>query len=296
MQQILASHSRVAGGPELVFTGRIAELYRQMSADHGPEYSARLGAFFDAQELAAAFRNLFDRLFSKLRDRKPGAAYLSEKTPSNIFAASQLLELFPDSRFIHVLRDGRDVLASHRDVARRYESRGRASWNRRSFRLHRVCARWNRAAEVHFELADQARLAGRYLAVKYEDLVRDTAPVLTTIFDFLELEVEAATLTPEALTEEAGIPVDGIWTTGERRVRGFDPSRIGRWRRSLPVTGRVLGSMLMAPNLRRLSYPVSETSVRVGRVVWGIKRTIRRQPPYRCAPAPRRPSGRSESS
>ncbi len=274
VQKVLACHSRIAGGPELVFTGRIAELYRQMSASYPPEYAARIEAFYDREELAEAFRSFFARLFRRVLEHKPGARYLSEKTPSNIFAAAQLLEIFPDSRFIHVIRDGRDVLASHRDVKQRFENSGRASWNRAGFRTHRICARWNRAAAIHFELTDQPRLAGRYLAIRYENLVRNPSTTLEAVFDFLELEVEALALAPETITAgDTGIPVDGLWTTGDRQ--GFDPGRIGRWQRSLPASDRALGGLLMAATLRRLSYPVGEAQVRASRLFWSLRQGLR---------------------
>ncbi len=297
VQKVLASHSRIAGGPELVFTGRIAELYRRMSASYPPEYSARIAAFYNREELAEAFRGFFASLFRKILERKPGAVYLSEKTPSNIFAAARLLEIFPDSCFVHVIRDGRDVLASHRDVRKRFESGGKARDVRGRFRPHRVCARWNRTAELHFELADDARLAERYFSIKYEDLLLDPPGILAETFGFLGLDVEAKALAPEEITaSEMGIPIDGFWYTEEMYRQGFDRRGIGRWKRSLPPAGRVLGGLLMAANLKRLSYPVGDAYVRANRIFRWVRRTTRRPRPYRCAPTPDRPFCRSGPS
>ena len=272
VQKILTSHSRIAGGPELVFTGRVAELYRQMAASYPPEFAARIAAFYDAEELAKAFRDFFASLLRKVRERKPGAQYLSEKTPSNIFAAARLLEIFPDGRFVHVIRDGRDVLASHRDVRRRIESSGRESWNRASFRTHRVCARWHRAAVAHFELSADPRLAERYLAIRYEELVREPAASLASLFGFLELEAETGGPGPGSFADEAAaIPIDGIWTTEGMSCRELDPRRIGRWRRALPPIRRVLGGLLMGESLERLSYPVAAVYARASRAFWRLR-------------------------
>ncbi len=276
VQKILASHSQIAGGPELVFTGRVAELYRQMAASYPPEYAARLAAFYDSDQLAEAFRGLFNRLLRKVRERKPGARWLSEKTPSNIFAASRLLEIFPDGRFVHVIRDGRDVLASHRDVRRRFERDGRASWNRASFRLHRVCARWHRAVEIHFELAADPRLADRYFSIRYEDLVRDPEAGVARLFDFLELDVEPSALAPEDIAaEDLGLPTDGVWTTEAMQRRGFDPGTVGRWRSSLPANCRILGSLLMGRSLEALDYPVAGAYASASRGFWRFRRLLR---------------------
>lgn len=268
VQKVLVSHSRVAGGPEFVFTGRIAELYRRMSANHPGPYATRLEAFYDGDELAAAFRRFYAGFFRRLFERKTGAAYFCEKTPSNIYAAPQLLEIFPDSRFVHVVRDGRAVLASLRDVRKRFEAAGEAGYNRATFRSRHICARWNRAVDVHFELMADAELAGRVAGVKYEDLVREPERVLTGLFGFLDLDLEEKALAPESITaEEAGMPIDGFWYTDEMYNRGFDPGGIGRWKQSLPAPVRVLGSLLMAAGLRRLSYPVGGAYVHANRAL-----------------------------
>lgn len=277
VQKILASHSRIAGGPELVFTGRIAELYRQMTASYPHPYSARIEAFYEPEEVAELFRGFFAKLFRRILESKPDALYLSEKTPSNIFAAATLLEIFPDGRFIHVLRDGRDVLASHREVRRRFEAAGELSYHRASFATHRICSRWNRAAEAHFQLASRAGSTGRYFLLRYEDLLRDPERVLAELFEWLGLDLEARALAPEAITaDEIGIPIDGFWYTEEMYRQGFDPRRIGRWQSALPWIPRTLGNLLMAGNLRRLSYPVGEGAVLANRFVGWPERGLRR--------------------
>ena len=261
VQKVLLSHSRVAGGPELVFTHRIAELHRIMAAEYPASYTGRLSAFYDTEQLAEAFRGLFGSLFRRLGERKQGAHYFAEKTPSNIFAARELLRIFPDGLFVHVIRDGRDVLASHRDVRLRYERAGSESYNRPSFRPWRVCARWNRAIDLHYELEADPSFDGRYLALRYEKLVRDPEAQVARLFEFLQLEMEPRTLEPETVTsEEIGVPIDGIWTTQEMSGMGFDPGGIDRWARDLPLPSRLLGRRLLARNLRRLGYPARVSS------------------------------------
>ncbi len=275
VQKILLSHGRVAGGPEFVFTGRVAELYRWMSGSYPESYSSRIEAFYDRQELASAFRDFYSGFFARLLARKPDALYISEKTPSNIFAAPELLRIFPDSLFVHVIRDGRDVLASHRDVRRRFEGASTERYNRASFKPWRVCARWNRAIDKHFELAEDEALEGRVFTLGYEDLVRDPEPRLRGLFGFLGLEPEARAMTPETITaEETGVPIDGFWMTEEIYGRGFDTGRIGRWRRSLPLVSRLLSGLLMARNLRRAGYRTGAFQVSAARALHSSARAL----------------------
>ena len=256
VQRVLSAHSRIAGGPELVFTWRIAELFDRMRGSYPEEYAARLARHYDEGELRRAFQRLLGGFFDKIAEGKPQALYLSEKTPSNVFAARTLLELFPDARFLHVLRDARDVVASHRDVAARLRARGRPAG--RAFGTRAVCARWRRAAATHFELADDAELGERYLLLRYEELVRQPRRTVDELFGFLGLEPEERVLAPESVPQaESGTVVDGIWVTEEMAGRGFDESRVERWRRDLPTVPRLLASLLTAPLLHRLGYPVA---------------------------------------
>ncbi len=275
VQKILTSHSRIAGGPEFVFTGRIADLYRRMTTSYPGPYATRLEAFYDDEELAAAFRSFYGSFFRRLIEGKPGALYLSEKTPSNIFAAPQLLKIFPDSFFVHVIRDGRGVLASHRQVRKRLVAAGDETYNRATFRTRHVCGRWNRAIETHLELRADRDVAGRVVEVRFEDLLLEPERILSRLFQHLSLELEDTALAPEKITaQQAGIPVDGYWTTEEMVRQRFNPRKIDRWRQSLPRVTQVLGNLLMADNLRRLSYPVGDSYLPANRALCWLHRRL----------------------
>ncbi len=75
-----------------------------------------------------------------LRDSSVGHRYVSEKTPDNVFVFSPLLELFPEAKFILVLRDPRAVIHSLHKVA--IEARKRSLWVARTSRpsgFDRLC-------------------------------------------------------------------------------------------------------------------------------------------------------------
>ncbi|MEM7583043.1 MAG: sulfotransferase, partial [Acidobacteriota bacterium] len=191
-------------------------------------------------------------------------------------AAPQLLEIFPDSFFVHVLRDGRDVLASHRDVEKRLAASGQDSYHHANFNRRRICGRWNRAVSIHRELRADRELDGRVIEVRFEDLLIEPAKVLEQLFASLSLELEAATLNPEKLpARHGGIAPDGYWTTEEQLRQPFDPDKIQRWQHSLPLTDRVLANLFMAGPLQRLGYPVSPFYVHAHRTLAVLRK---RQP------------------
>ena len=108
--------------------------------------------------------------------RDQGKNRWAEKTPNNIYTANNILEAYPDGKFIHIIRDGRDVIHS--------------LVSRRNFDLQSAIVRWLSAVSVR----DKIAFAERYLEIKYEDLVLDTEQVLHTVCEFLEIQYSDAML------------------------------------------------------------------------------------------------------
>lgn len=58
-----------------------------------------------------ASRNIFFQL-ANYQIKKPGIKYFADSTPVNIMQAKYLFELFPEAKFLNLVRDGRDVAIS----------------------------------------------------------------------------------------------------------------------------------------------------------------------------------------
>jgi hypothetical protein len=101
-----------------------------------------------------------------------------EKTPNHILFLDEIAKCIPDACFVHVLRNGIDVVASVSDADTRQETRafsgGMVRWARR----------WNRAMEI-----DLARLGDpRHYLLCVEDLIDDTEAEWKLLRDFLALD------------------------------------------------------------------------------------------------------------
>ena len=102
-----------------------------------------------------------------------------EKSPMNVLHMTRLAEVFPDARFIHIIRDGRDAAQS---FERRF-----------GFVPEETVYRWREVLQVG-QQQGRALGAGRYMEVRYEDLTAEPASWMRAICEFLGLPFDEAVL------------------------------------------------------------------------------------------------------
>lgn len=96
-------------------------------------------------------------------------AIWGDKTPSYVRDMPLLKRILPDARFVHIIRDPRDVAMSVH-----------AAWKHNVFRS---ATKW--ARNVAEGRRDGAALGDDYIEIYYEDMLRDTANTLGGVCDFL---------------------------------------------------------------------------------------------------------------
>ncbi len=125
------------------------------------------------------------RAFYDLYAARHGKPRWGDKTPIYVTAIGAIAPALPEARFIHMIRDGRDVALSTNK--RLVELR-----NSKPVPIEKMARRWRdrilSAREVPVE-------PGRYLELRYEDLVLDTEPSLHRVCELIELEFDAVMLT-----------------------------------------------------------------------------------------------------
>lgn len=95
-----------------------------------------------------------------------------DKTPSYIDIMPELHQLFPKAKFVHIIRDGRDVCISL--LSKKW--RGSETW---------TIARYWRDALRSARTEGRKLPRNQYIEVHYENLVTDTEGTLTKICEFL---------------------------------------------------------------------------------------------------------------
>ena len=188
LRLMLNAHSEVAVPPESRF---ITEFWTGDSQIDVDDYLRRLEthkryALWDLPVVAVqaelgdaqrvAYVEAIDATF-RAWARAHGKSRWGDKTPRYIEKMPLLLELFPGARFIHLIRDGRNVALSYADVPFGPKTVAKAAdlWARR----------------VRIGMDEGRRLeGGHYIEMYYEDLVEDPAGEIKTLCEFIQLEFE----------------------------------------------------------------------------------------------------------
>jgi hypothetical protein len=176
--------------------------------------------------------------------RGSGKARWAEKDPTYTLHLPFIEELFPEARYVHLLRDGHDVVASFRD-----------RWGYRS--AARVArSEWARYVSAARELGERLP-PERFLELRYEELVADPEAEARRLFDFLGEAWDPAVIEFDPAEHRATERYRRF--TAQRRASGGDSatiyrSRVGAGAESLDPLLRNLLRRRNGELLRRLGY------------------------------------------
>lgn len=194
------------------------------------------------------------RSFYEAYAERAGKPRWGEKTPIYVKSMRKIQSALPEARFVHVIRDGRDVALSIRDRATK------------EHRVEAIAERWVRRIT---RARAQAKRLDHYLEIRYEGLILDTEPTLRGVLDFYELPWDPAVLdyherSAERLKEmKRELPDQGKRTTlsVERRMMTHarttekpDPRRVSRWRESMDRADRETFESIAGDLLNELGY------------------------------------------
>jgi hypothetical protein len=226
--QFIPSFYEAWGDPgdehEAVALGR-----RILSSPHVSHWGLDLGPgdFSECRSFASIVRTLFEA-FAQMQ----GMSRWGDKTPQYVVAMPLLGRLFDDARFVQIDRDGRDVAIS---------------WLRTSFTpggAYGAARGWRRMVRTGHR--DGEALGGRYLRIRFEDLVAEPEPVMRRVCDHVGVPFSPAVLRREPRTASYG---------GLRRSPALpDPAKAGVWREGMPVSDRRVFESEAGDLLEELGY------------------------------------------
>jgi hypothetical protein len=250
LRLILNRHSRIAVPPESRF---VTELWQGSEQVESESFLERLAAHerFAAWELSidAVRKELGDRAWVSYHDaitaaysafaRAKGKDLWGDKTPRYVEHIPFLARLFPASRFIHLVRDGRDVALSYADVSfgPKTVSTSAHLWARR----------------VSAGIRDGRALGPeRYTEVRYEHLVEDPEAQLMDLCRFIGVEFEPAVLHGAAVDEDNILARAAAYN---RHLTDKPKSGVREWRRTMPERHVEMFEAVAGGVLSELGYP-----------------------------------------
>jgi hypothetical protein len=271
LRLMLDAHPDLAIPPETHF---VPDLIDAIEAGASPEQAVETMTAVrqwgdlrtDPADVLARWRQLDEfapgpalRALYEIYAERQGKPRYGEKTPAYVRSMVKIEGALPEARFIHVIRDGRDVALS------RWK---RTLGDKDPAPAGQVAETWQRRirrAQRH------GRKVAHYLELRYEDLVSDTEPNLRRIAGFLELPWDPVMLSyhehaAERMAEMArDLPAsDGKPTRpGAERMQAHamtqkppDPSAMYRWKERMSPADIAAFDAAAGELLAELGYEV----------------------------------------
>jgi len=174
--QILNKHPQVHVSDETRIFAWAHDVLHRLTGDERTSYrKSEEFRDFLRRTLPATIRDFY-------RELAPGAVWWGDKNPHYVHPHNQgcletVVELFPDARFLHIIRDGRDVVTSGlRGVWTDFES------------VHRM---WTSHLDIGCGFGGELS-PERYFELRYEELIADDLAMASRIFAFLGLQLDPA--------------------------------------------------------------------------------------------------------
>lgn len=166
----------------------------------------------------------------------PEAARWGDQSPINTFYWKNIDKMFPEARYIHMLRDGRDVVASLSD---RF---GQGI-------IPTAVQRWKTSIQVTENL--QSRVGSRFLLVRYEEITQNTKPVLQKVCDFLDIAFSNQMLD----FYKSPSTIENRYDTFHANLgKPVFTSSIGAWKSRLPLEVQDDVNRALAKELAKMGY------------------------------------------
>ena len=274
LQRVVRAHAKIAIMPEAPWIPRefrresgltsegmvTADLIPQL-LEH-PKFS-RLG--FDRDQLPTLVNNRRPVSYSSfvscifdLFGKRKGKELVGNKTPGFVRKIESLHRLWPEARFVHLIRDGRDVYLSMINRPLRHVNLG--PFNTWAQDPVTTAALWWELSVKRGRQAGSFLGPGRYYEIRYESLVARPAEECAVLCAFLGLTYEEGMLRFHERRKRAAPPSDAkqAWLSSEGesefRLRPITPG-LRDWRSQMTEEDVEKFEVATGELLNELAYP-----------------------------------------
>lgn len=174
-----------------------------------------------------------------------------DKNNFHINHLTTLNSIYPEARFLHIVRDGRDVACSYREVMQRKSSSPYSP--RLNTDINEIATEWStnvlKVSDYLFALD-----ASRRLLLRYEDLVQNTESSVAGVCQWLGLQFEETMLefheANRRMKLEPALTLD--WK--QRTLEPISDDTVGRYRALLQTDEQILFAKVAGAALSRFGY------------------------------------------
>lgn len=190
-------------------------------------------------------KKIFDILIRALLTKKNKLRFC-EKTPQHLLNVEEILELYPNARFINIVRDGRDVVNSLLKMP----------W--RPGGLINNSRFWKQYVEKGLDL-DVSQAPENFMTIRFEDLIKKSEETMQSICSFVGVQYEKTILQKAGLKEAVFTDWETNWK--HKSSNELDSSRIGAWKKELSDQDQVILTWHQKNTLEKLGYHVDKLKI-----------------------------------
>lgn len=264
LQLLLSASPLIASAVETQFFSLYGRsLFAAWQRDN--KHPVGLDRFLGDEKYIELLREFASNVMARMLASKPGATIVLEKSPDHALYWRDILLLFPNAYFLHIIRDPRAVVTSLRAASQSW-----ADWQSPS--ITRCAEYWVNNVTAAREIRDATP---NYLEIRYRDLKQDGVRTLQSVFDWCGVDLSKAEVENilreheigQLRSSQASNLAKNYGSVGEKFFR---KGEIESWRSELSRRQLVLVERVAGTLMDELGYvPVADVRGR-----WGTARTL----------------------
>jgi Sulfotransferase family len=260
VKNLLAFHPNVRTGREsYLFAWYLGPMIKRWNKPREGSGFPGLQSYLTSEEFHQVLYETSDRLLELMAPKMQANDVFVEKTPHHAFWIPEILEVFPNARFVHVLRDARDVTASMLAASKSFGKNWAPS--------HAFVAARTWVKHVSAAQEAQKKLQGdQFHEIRYENLRQNPAKELRALTDFLKLEWTDTELLGAIQNSDPknksirGSELRGEYaktygSTVERRQGAIRKARPGSWKQDLKFYDKWQVWLFAKKKMNEIGYP-----------------------------------------
>jgi hypothetical protein len=257
VQNILDCHPDIYGGPEFDRICNIIDLRRKL---HRSIKTGRIDTYLNQQDVDKNIANLIKSFLYPVA-RRNNCSFVSEKTPWNILAFKDLIEILPEAKFIYIIRYPHAVIASMINVAKRAKRKGvKPPDFTQSISL--ACYYIESVLKLIHQL--DKKYPGKIFTIKYEKLLQEPLPEIKQLCTFVGVPFNERMLKPGDMDHpgQETMTRQGIWYLESMYNSNFDKNNIDKWKTQLNnVTKAFINYVFLNnPFIKKYGYSFSNNN------------------------------------